>query len=191
MKIKTEEQYNKIINGATTILLTEGLATFSTIKVAKLINMSQSNIYVYFKNKDDLLVSVFRYHQKKYIHFLAAKWDPSRSPKVVLTKFVTALNQFHTNNKDSLNVIWVVRQSPKLRQLIPQVADDEIFVEIFKWLENLQKQGKVRPLPLMYLTNLVFSAVINYFQLLDSQELTSNEMSIEEIVTPLSALLFV
>ena len=43
----------------------------------------------------------------------------------------------------------------------------------------------------MYLTNLVFSAIIDYFQLIDSKEMSPNELAIEEIVPPLSALLFV
>ncbi|WCJ52322.1 TetR/AcrR family transcriptional regulator [Lentilactobacillus buchneri] len=184
MKIKTTEHYNRIIQGATAILLTEGLAAFSTTKVAKHIQMAQSNIYVYFKNKDDLLVSVFRYHQKKYIQFLVDRIDLSKN-------LVSTLDEFHSSDKESLDVIWSIRQSTTLRQLIPKVSDDQIFIAIFQWLKDLQHQGTVRQLPLMYLTNLVFSAIIDYFQLIDSKEMSPNELAIEEIVPPLSALLFV
>lgn len=191
MKIKTTEQYNRIIQGATAILLTEGLAAFSTTKVAKHIQMAQSNIYVYFKNKDDLLVSVFRYHQKKYIQFLVDRIDLSLPPTDALRNLVSTLDEFHRTNKESLDVIWSIRQSTTLRQLIPKVSDDQIFIAIFQWLKDWQHQGTVRQLPLMYLTNLVFSAIIDYFQLIDSKEMSPNELAIEEIVPPLSALLFV
>jgi Transcriptional regulator len=51
MKKKDDEKYQKIIQAAIQIILEDGAATLSTTKVAKRVAISQSNIYIYFKNK--------------------------------------------------------------------------------------------------------------------------------------------
>jgi len=191
MKIKTEKQYNRIIEGATAILLAEGLAGFSTLKVSRLIEMSQSNIYVYFKNKEDLLVSTFTYHQQKYVTELTKAWQPTLPPRELLRSLIQAVYQFSQDFKDSLAIIWMVRQSTELRSKIPQVEDDQIFKDLFNLLADYQKQNIIRDYPLLYTTNVIFAAIINYIQLLDSNELSNQEMPLDDLVTFVADFLFV
>jgi len=59
MKIKDEQKYDRLIQAAIQLLATEGLAPFSTTKVAKQAGIPQSNLYIYFKNKQALLNATY------------------------------------------------------------------------------------------------------------------------------------
>ena len=59
MKIKDEQKYDRLIQAAIQLLATEGLAPFSTTKVAKQADIPQSNLYIYFKNKQALLNATY------------------------------------------------------------------------------------------------------------------------------------
>lgn len=59
MKKKDDSKITKILDSAVTIILTEGVAALSTTKIAKMMGIAQSNIYLYFKNKDDLLKNIY------------------------------------------------------------------------------------------------------------------------------------
>ncbi|MBU8909212.1 TetR/AcrR family transcriptional regulator, partial [Desertibacillus haloalkaliphilus] len=63
MKKKDESKYETIIQAAIQIIVTEGAASLSTTKVAKAVGISQSNIYIYFNNKADMLTQVFEHEQ--------------------------------------------------------------------------------------------------------------------------------
>lgn len=60
MKKKDDSKIVKIQEATAQIILTEGIAKVSTVKVAKLVGIAQSNVYLYFKNKNDLLLSLIR-----------------------------------------------------------------------------------------------------------------------------------
>lgn len=60
MKKKDETKFTKIQDAVAKIILTEGVASVSTIKVAKIVGIAQSNVYLYFKNKNEMLNSVYQ-----------------------------------------------------------------------------------------------------------------------------------
>lgn len=60
MKKKDETKRTKILDTTVNLIIESGAALVSTTKVAKRVGIAQSNIYLYFKDKDDLLNSVYR-----------------------------------------------------------------------------------------------------------------------------------
>ncbi|MFQ7236951.1 MAG: TetR/AcrR family transcriptional regulator, partial [Enterococcus hulanensis] len=56
MKKKDNTKITKILDATVQIILHEGAAAVSTVKVAKIVGIAQSNVYLYFKNKNDLLL---------------------------------------------------------------------------------------------------------------------------------------
>ncbi|MFC0276394.1 TetR/AcrR family transcriptional regulator [Enterococcus devriesei] len=60
MKRKDDTKRTKMLDAAAEIILQEGAAAISTIKVAKAVGVAQSNVYLYFKNKNDLLLNTYQ-----------------------------------------------------------------------------------------------------------------------------------
>ena len=59
MKKKDMNKQVKIQDAVAAIILAEGPAGVSTTKVAKRVGIAQSNVYLYFKNKQALIDSVY------------------------------------------------------------------------------------------------------------------------------------
>lgn len=59
MKLKDSTKERKIMNVTIDIVAENGIAGVKMSEVAKRVKVSSSNLYIYFKNKEDLLLSVF------------------------------------------------------------------------------------------------------------------------------------
>lgn len=80
MKLKSEALRKKIIATATTLMIEDGIEGTSTVKVAKQLEMAQSNVYSYYKSREDLLLAVFTYHQQLMVASLMPLLDESAAP---------------------------------------------------------------------------------------------------------------
>ncbi len=70
MKLKDPKKERKIIDVTIDIVHTKGLSGVKMSEVAKKVKISPSNLYIYFKNKEDLLLSTFLETTRKIIkHF--------------------------------------------------------------------------------------------------------------------------
>ena len=59
MRIKDEHKQEAIIRATIKLVNKIGFVSSSVAKIAKEANVSPATIYIYYKNKDDLLVSTF------------------------------------------------------------------------------------------------------------------------------------
>ena len=84
MRIKDQYKQDAII-GATVALVNEiGFASSSVSKIAKKANVSPATIYIYYKNKEDLLVSTYVEIKKKMSIALLKNFDNSKPFRDIL-----------------------------------------------------------------------------------------------------------
>src|SRR5690625_3025547 len=57
---KNRPKYRQIIEGAIEVIAENGFHASQVSKIAKKANVADGTIYLYFKNKEDILISVFR-----------------------------------------------------------------------------------------------------------------------------------
>ncbi|MFC6176433.1 TetR/AcrR family transcriptional regulator [Companilactobacillus huachuanensis] len=112
MKKKDNEKYEKILNAAIEIIKEDGAATLSTTKVAKRVQISQSNIYIYFKNKDDLLKQIYQSEISDYQLRFHDILENSHSTLEKITEYIRALYDISIENPDSMDVIEQIKQIP-------------------------------------------------------------------------------
>jgi AcrR family transcriptional regulator len=93
---KKEERLNHILQATITILNKEGAEKLSMRKVAKIANLSLSNLQYYYKDKDLLLIATVKYYFEscreevtQAINLLTAKSTPSTD--VFLVKLLNML----------------------------------------------------------------------------------------------------
>ncbi|WP_125588426.1 TetR/AcrR family transcriptional regulator [Companilactobacillus jidongensis] len=112
MKKKDNEKYEKILNAAIEIIKEDGAATLSTTKVAKRVQISQSNIYIYFKNKDDLLKQIYQSEISDYQLRFNDILENGHSTLEKITEYIRALYDISIENPDSMDVIEQIKQIP-------------------------------------------------------------------------------
>lgn len=160
MKKKDNEKYAKILKAAIEIIKEEGAATLSTTKVAKRVHISQSNIYIYFKNKNDLLQQVYQAeiadYQLRFNDIL--KNDHSTFEKIM--EYIQALYDISMENPDSMSIIEQIKQVPES----PIKINDPINIgfesnPIFELIEKGMVEGILKKVnPNLYLT-MIFNTI--------------------------------
>ena len=65
--MKDRPKYKQIIEAAVEVIAENGYHNSQVSKIAKKANVADGTIYLYFKNKEDILISVFK---EKMGHFI-------------------------------------------------------------------------------------------------------------------------
>ena len=79
MRHKDNNKYEAICKSAIEIINKEGFANTSIAKIAKSADISSSTIYVYFKNKDDMISKLYIKSKQELSHIILKDYD-KKSP---------------------------------------------------------------------------------------------------------------
>lgn len=108
------EKYQKIIHAATKVFAEKGFYNSKVSDVAKEAQVADGTIYLYFKNKDDLLISIF---EDSMDHFTAAVQEEMRGaqgPVERLRGFIKLHLELVREHQDTAQVLQIeLRQSSK------------------------------------------------------------------------------
>lgn len=162
MRKKDETKQAKILNAAADIILKQGAAAISTVKVAKAVGISQSNVYLYFKNKDALLISVYRREMSKIdaAGGLDRLLDRTISVTDRLNLYLESIYDYAVANPDSLTLIQQVK-------FLFGQYDSNPFSETFQngnnpvvtLIEEAISAGVLKQVPVSVVMSLVFSVI--------------------------------
>ena len=124
MKLKDEEKHDRLLNAAVTVLAKGGMANFSTTKVAKLAGIPQSNLYIYFQNKQALLEAVYRMtvHQQSVAVVAVLKEQDPLTKQIVAS--VQALYQFAMAQPETVTAIQTLLDDVELKHKWGLKRDD-------------------------------------------------------------------
>lgn len=111
MKKKDNTKVEKILNATIEIILTEGAAAVSTVKVAKIVGIAQSNVYLYFKNKNDLLLSAYQREldQIKATGELKTLNDSDIPIKTRIDNYIRSVFNYSIEHPDGLTLIEQIK----------------------------------------------------------------------------------
>lgn len=139
MKLKDARKERKIMNVTIDIVHTKGLIGVKMCEVAKRVKISPSNLYIYFKNKEGLLRSVFFDTTKKIVkHF-----DESIPNHPICKKRIEGVFHFiiqtKVNRSKEFSFIRQFVQSPYLEKKDMQQMD-LILKNVFDVFRDGQKE---------------------------------------------------
>ena len=125
MRTKDEKKKQAIIEQTLNLVMEEGIAGISMAKLAKRTKLSPGTLYLYYKNKEDLIISIYTdlfNNNSASVNDLMALDLPykERFKKV----WLHWLNHNVTNYK-ALNFHNQVRQSPFLHKIPEQLKKDK------------------------------------------------------------------
>src|SRR5690625_2845611 len=121
--ITERPKYKQIIEAAVEVIAENGYHASQVSKIAKRANVADGTIYLYFKNKEDILISVFR---EKMGMFIEKTIEAINEKETASEKLLTLIEMHYNQLSESPHLAIVtqleLRQSkPELRKEINRV----------------------------------------------------------------------
>jgi len=108
------EKYQKIIQAATKVFAQKGFYNSKVADVAKEAKVADGTIYLYFKNKDDLLISIFENSMDIFTGEIQKIVEEVSDPIEKLHRFIRLHLELVKQNQDTAQVLQIeLRQSSK------------------------------------------------------------------------------
>jgi len=76
MRVRDENKMESILDQARTMIVRDGFDGLSMQKLARAAGVSPATIYIYFKDREDLLVQLFKRESNKFFDFIFKDFDP-------------------------------------------------------------------------------------------------------------------
>lgn len=132
-------KYQKIIQAATKVFADKGFYNSKVADVAKEAQVADGTIYLYFKNKDDLLISIFEECMDIFIASVKASMEGTADPVEKLKRFIQLHLELVRKNQDTAQVLQIeLRQSSKFMK---EYAGTK-FRDYLKIISDILEEGK-------------------------------------------------
>ncbi|MBA2173393.1 TetR/AcrR family transcriptional regulator [Halobacillus locisalis] len=120
---KNKPKYKQIIDAAVEVIAENGYHSSQVSKIAKKAGVADGTIYLYFKNKEDILVSLFQEKMGQFIEKIEHETNSRQTAEEKLFKLVeTHFEQLSADHHLAIVTQLELRQSNKdLRQKINHV----------------------------------------------------------------------
>lgn len=112
--MRGEEKYKTILNAAKLVFAREGFYNSKVSEIAREAHVADGTIYLYFKNKDDILISLFEDELTRIIKLVKLQLEEIEDPRTKIIKFCENHLVMVEADKPLAEVIQVeLRQSNK------------------------------------------------------------------------------
>jgi TetR/AcrR family fatty acid metabolism transcriptional regulator len=140
-KRKNSEKYYRIIEAATKIFAKKGFYQAKISEIAKEARVADGTIYIYFENKDDILISLFEEQMQAVLDNMVAKISTEQDPVKKLEKFAFNHLQLIEQNKNMAEIIQVeLRQSSQFMK----EYKNEKFIKYLDLIADIVREGQNR-----------------------------------------------
>jgi TetR/AcrR family fatty acid metabolism transcriptional regulator len=138
-KKKNSEKYYRIIQAATKIFARKGFYQSKISEIAREAQVADGTIYIYFENKDDILISLFEEQMKVVLDNMVSQISREDNPAKKLVKFALAHLELIEQNQNMAEIIQVeVRQSSKFMK----EYKNEKFAEYLDLIRDIIREGQ-------------------------------------------------
>lgn len=138
MSRKNQPKYKKIIDAAVAVIAENGFDQAQISKIAKRAGVADGTIYLYFKNKEDLLISLFREKMGQFIESIEKEIaDKATIEEKLFTLIEVHFRQLSADYRLAIVTQLELRQSNKgLRAKIGEVLKRYLAV-----IDGILKKG--------------------------------------------------
>lgn len=133
---KTRPKYNQIIEAAVEVIAENGYHASQVSKIAKKAGVADGTIYLYFKNKEDILISLFEVKMGKFVGQIARSISQKQDVSEKLLSLIEMhFRQFAEDHNLAIVTQLELRQSnPELRLKInsvlkPYLAEIDLIIQ--------------------------------------------------------------
>lgn len=139
MSIEQRPKYKQIIDAAVSVIAENGFHRSQVSKIAKRAGVADGTIYIYFKNKEDILVSLFREKMGQFVEKIEAEIKGKNDAKEKLLTMV----KVHFNQLAADYPLAIVTQL-ELRHSEPGIRMEinNIFKNYLRVIDEILIEGK-------------------------------------------------
>ncbi|MBW1797105.1 MAG: TetR/AcrR family transcriptional regulator [Deltaproteobacteria bacterium] len=142
-KRKNNEKYYKIIEAATKVFARKGFYKAKISEIAREAQVADGTIYIYFENKDDILICLFEEQMKAILDNMVTHISEQDDPAKKLERFALVHLQLVEQNKNMAEIIQVeVRQSSKFMK---EYRNDP-FIQYLELIADIIRLGQEKGL---------------------------------------------
>ncbi len=141
-----DDKRERILKAATQVFAKHGFYKSKISVIAKLANVADGTIYLYFKNKDDLLICLFEEEMNKIIRNMKEEVAKAEGTENKIKAFIRAHLELISGNKELAEVLQIeLRQSHKfMKEYMGTKLNDYLNI-ISSIILYGQKNGELRP----------------------------------------------
>ena len=177
MRLRDENKKAATFNATIKLVNEIGFASASVAKIAKEANVSPATIYIYYKNKEDLLVSTFVEIQARKNSAMNA-FDGSSPFKESLRKFWTDSFKFVSQNKHLLQYHDQFLNSP-YTDLLDDTHSSDGLQPFISALESAANEKIIKKIDFYLLMAFVFPPIANLANARSSRDFKMTPKKIE------------
>ncbi|MBW1888184.1 MAG: TetR/AcrR family transcriptional regulator, partial [Deltaproteobacteria bacterium] len=134
MRKKDSAKYQRIIDAATKIFAKKGFYKAKVAEIAKEARVADGTIYLYFENKEDILISLFENQMKLVLDNMKSQISKEKDSVKKIKRFAFTHLEFIEQNKNMAEIIQVeLRQSNRFMK----EYKNERFMEYLDLIEEI------------------------------------------------------
>ena len=126
MRVKDEAKKEAIIQHTLDVVFEKGIAGVKMSNLAGRVGVSPSTLYVYYKSKEELIVSLFKEIMEEQTLITRKKIKQELSFKLKLKGIWLQWLEYSLNNYKEMNFLRLVKQSPYFDKLPDTTKADKI-----------------------------------------------------------------
>lgn len=160
MRTRDEYKEQMVRQKALEILVQEGFNGFSMQKLAKAAEVSPATLYIYFKDKDDLIIKLGIEEGLKMKQAILENFDPNMPFEQGLRMQWKNRSEYWLNNRLSYELFELLRNSQYKDQIASPVQEG--FKEKMKaFVKNAVKNGELQQMPVEVYWSMAFAPLNN------------------------------
>ena len=178
MKLKDELKEQAIIASTLDTVYKSGFSGIKIADIAKKVGISPSTLYVYFKNKEDLILSISISLFKKWSRNDGQESLNDLPYKMKLKKKWLSLVHFGLNNAEEMSFLQQLKQSPYFDK-IPKDIKQAKFQSGTDLIELGKKEGLIKDIDNVILLSIMGSFSSHTVSLINEKHLKLNEKDMD------------
>lgn len=160
MRTRDENKEQLVRQKALEMLVQEGFNGFSMQKLAKSAGVSPATLYIYFKDKNDLIIKIGIEEGLKMKRAMLKDFDPNMPFAEGLHKQWENRSSFWINNKLSYQLFELLRQSTYKDQVV-ETINEGIKEKMKLFVKNAVKNGELKAMPVEVYWSMAFAPLNN------------------------------
>ncbi|MCD8742331.1 TetR/AcrR family transcriptional regulator [Mucilaginibacter roseus] len=142
------------------LLVHEGFEGFSMNKLAKACRISVGTLYIYYKDKDDLIVQIAEEESKRMSGMMLEGFDPEASFADGLKQQWKNRAQHMMENRHTVQFFEQLRSST-YQKVIYESYFEEFKIKMSRFMQNAVARGEINPMPIEVYWSVAFAPLYN------------------------------
>jgi len=182
MRQKDELKQDALVKATVKLVNEIGFVSSSVSKIAKEAKVSPATVYIYYKNKEDLLVSTYVFIKQSMGKAITTKLDKDQPIRDIFNKVWLNMFNYVSHNTDYFQFAEQFSNSP-YTDLVDKTKIEEPFMPVMEVLQRGIEQKIIKDVPFDILAAFMFYPIFNLSNKRMCANFEHNELNIEAAFT--------